>query len=107
MEQNVTFTQTGMESIRKANESAVLITSSNEEMIGQIRAIDEAAEVIKVKSNEILNGMKQISSNTQKNCHAVEMVTAATQENSAGAESLAEMVEKIKELSEKLNAVVG
>ena len=107
MEQNVVFTQTGMESIQKANESTVLITSSNEEMVGQIRAIDEAAEVIKVKSNEVLNGMKHINSNTQKNYHAVEQVTAATQENSAGTASLAEIVEQIKQLSEKLNEVVG
>ncbi|MBO5303590.1 MAG: hypothetical protein J6A92_06025 [Lachnospiraceae bacterium] len=106
MEQNVIFTQTGMDSIQKANESSVLITSSNEEMVGQIHAIDEVAEVIKSKSGEILDGMKQISSNTQENCHAVELVTAATQENSAGTESLAEIVEQIKGLSEKLNAIV-
>lgn len=107
MEQNVIFTRTGMESIQKANESSLLITSSNEEMAGQIRAIDEAAEIIKIKSGEVSDGMKQIRSNTQQNCHAVEQVTAATQENSAGAESLAEIVEQIKSLSEKLNEVVA
>lgn len=105
MERNVLLTQNGMDSIQKANESATFITSSNEEMIGQILSIDEAAEVIRAKSAEVADGMKQISDNTQLNCQAVEQVTAATQENTAGAESLSEIVEQIKELSQKLNQV--
>lgn len=40
--------------------------------------------------------MKQISNNTQQNCTAVEQVTAATQENTAGTESLAEIVNQIR-----------
>lgn len=106
MEQNVTLTQAGMESIQKANESSSVITSSNEEMVEQIHAIDTAAEIIKENSNETYENMKQISNNTQKNCNAVELVTAATQENSAGTESLARIVEQIKELSLELNKVV-
>ena len=51
--------------------------------------------------------MKQISNNTQLNCNAVEHVSAATQENSAGTEGLAEIVEQIKGLSEQLNKVVN
>ena len=106
MEQNALYTQKGMESIQKANESATIITSSNEELDGQIHEIDKAAEIIRGKSGEVADNMKQISNNTQLNCNAVEQVSAATQENSAGTESLAEIVEKIKGLSEELNRVV-
>ncbi len=106
MEQNALFTQNGMESIQKANESSALIVSSNEELAGQIHAIDKAAEIIRKKSGEVSDGMRQISNNTQQNCNAVEHVTAATQENSAGAESLAEIVEQIKGISAQLNQVV-
>ncbi len=106
MEENVLYTQNGMESIQKANESSVLITSSNEELAQQIHAIDRAAEIIRKKSGEVSESMKQISQNTQKNCDAVEHVTAATQENSAGTESLAEIVEQIKGLAQQLNTVV-
>lgn len=106
MEQNAKATQKGMDSIRKANESATLITSSNEELAGQIHEIDKAAEVIRVKSGQVADSMKQISNNTQQNCNAVELVTAATQENTAGTESLSEIVEQIKSLSQQLNAVV-
>lgn len=106
MEQSALLTSQGMESIKQAHESAVLVTDSNEEMVEQILAIDKAAEVIQYKSNEVAVSMKQISGNTQQNCHAVEQVTAATQENSAAAEGLADIVEQIKELSAQLNKVV-
>lgn len=106
MEQNADYTKRGMESIQKANESAAIITSSNEELAEQIHEIDKAAEIIRVKSGEVADNMKQISNNTQQNCNAVEHVSAATQENSVGTESLAEIVEQIKGLSEQLNKVV-
>lgn len=53
MEQNVIYTQKGMESIQKADESAVIITSSNEELIVQIYEIDKVAEIIREKSDEV------------------------------------------------------
>lgn len=106
MEENVQYTQNGMESIRIANESAMLITSSNKELTKQIHSIDAVAEGIKESSDEVADNMKQINSNTQQNCNAVEQVTAATQENTAGTESLAEIVNQIKTLSQKLNHVV-
>lgn len=106
MGENAQYAKEGMESIQKANESATLITSSNEELVGQIHEIDKTAEVIKEKSNEVADRMQQISTNTQENCAAVEQVSAATQENSAGTASLAQIVEQIKELSEQLNKVV-
>jgi len=106
MGENAKNAEAGMASIRLANESATLITSSNEELVGQIHEIDKAAEIIREKSNEVADRMQQISSNTQANCTAVEQVSAATQENSAGTESLANIVEQIKALSEQLNKVV-
>ncbi|MBQ2745001.1 MAG: hypothetical protein IJF37_05250 [Lachnospiraceae bacterium] len=106
MEQNAEYTQKGMDSIQKANESATIITSSNEELVEQIHEIDKVAEVIRGNSGEVAGNMKLISDNTQQNCNAVEHVSAATQENSAGTESLADIVERIKELSEQLNKVV-
>ncbi|MBQ9119287.1 MAG: hypothetical protein IJY09_04400 [Lachnospiraceae bacterium] len=106
MEKNVVFTQNGMESIQKANESSAIITASNGELVQQIHEIDKAAEVIRMRSDEVADSMKKISHNTQKNCNAVEQVSAATQENSAGTAGLADIVEQIKVLSERLNQVV-
>ena len=106
MEKNVAYTQSGMESIRKANESATTITISNGQLAGQIREIDKMAELIREKSGEVATAMDTITSNTQKNCTAVEQISAATQENSAGMVSLSEFVEHIRESSEQLNALV-
>ena len=106
MEQNAAFTREGLSSIKKANESTALITSSNKELATQIHAIDETATKIKEKSGEVSESMTLISENTQQNCDAVEHVNAATLENTAGAESLANIVEEIKGLSERLNQVV-
>lgn len=107
MEKNVLFTENGMESIRKANESASFITASTIELEKQIHSIDEAAEKIRRSSDEVADSMRQINDNTQQNCSAVEHVTASTQENTASTESLAEIVEQIRVLSDKLNAVVN
>ena len=45
--------------------------------------------------------MEQVNANTQANYNAIEHVTAATQENSAGVEEIENMVERIKELAQK------
>lgn len=66
----------------------------------------EVAEVIKQSSDEVAESMKQINDNTQENCIAVEQVTASSQENTAGTESLTEIVEQIKVLSERLKVEV-
>lgn len=105
MERNVLYAQKGMDSIGEANQSANNITVSSEELAGQIHEIDRAAEIIREKSGETAGDMKQISDNTRQNCDAAEQVSAATQENMAGTESLAEMVDRIKGLSEQLNQI--
>ena len=107
MEKNVSFTESGMESIRLANESAILIAASNVELEKQIHAIEKIAETIKESSDEVADSMKQINDNTQKNCSAVEQVTASSQENAAGTQGLAEIVDKISVLSNQLNEVVN
>lgn len=107
MEKNESYTRKGTENIQKANESSTQITSFNEELVGKIHAIDNAAKVIQERSGELSDSMKQISDNTQQNCDAVENVSSDTQENTAGTERLVEMVEQIKELSEQLNKVIS
>ena len=67
MEINANLTQSGMENINRANDSTVLVSASNEEMVEQILSIKDAAEVIAQKSNLIAENMKQIRENTQQN----------------------------------------
>ena len=106
MEQSAALTQKGMASMKEAGESAALITSSNQEMSEQVVSMDKISVSVRERGHEVAEGMYQVSDNTQKNFNSVEQVTAATQENRAGTESLAEFVEQIKELSEQLSKVV-
>ena len=106
MEQNAIFTKSGMVSIRKANESATIITTSNGELTRQIQEIDKMAELIRERNGEVAEAMKKINYNTQQNCTAVEQISAATQENCAGMSSLSGFVDHIKENVEQLNALV-
>jgi len=96
----------GMESIRKANESATTVTASNRKLADQIREIDSMAGMIREKSAEVADAMEKVSQNAQQNCTAVEQISAATQENSAGMSSLTGFVEHIRENTEQLNALV-
>lgn len=107
IEKNEGYTQRGTESIRKVNETSALITAYNEELIGKIRDIDQTAKVIRERSGDISEGMKQISDNTQQNCDAVRNVSDDTQENTRGTERLAEIVERIRALSDQLNRVIA
>ena len=92
--------------MKEAGESAALITTSNQEMSEQVVSMDKISVSVRERGREVADGMDQVSDNTQKNFNSVEQVTAATQENRAGTESLAEFVEQIKELSEQLSKVV-
>ncbi len=106
MDKNVLYTQNGMESIRKANESTAIITVSNGELAEQIREIDNMVEMIRRKSSEVAKAMDKISYYTKQNCTAVEQISAATQENSVGMISLSGFVENIRESAEELNVLV-
>lgn len=106
MEKSVDATKAGKDNIKKANESSLIITASNAELVEQIRAIHETAGVIQRETEEVADGMRKISGNTQRNTDAIEQVTAAAQENTASTENLAELVIQVKGLSEQLTEVV-
>lgn len=99
MEQSVRLTETGMGSIREVGDSTAMITVSNEQMTKQIMEMDKTVENIRIHSSEVALSMKQVNANTQSNYQAIEHVTAATQENSAGAKAIEDMVVRIRTLA--------
>lgn len=106
MEQSAGLTKVGMESIKNAGDSAAIITDFNGKMSEQIISMDKIANMVGEMSGEIATGMEQISTNTHQNYSAIEQVTAATEENSAGTESIVNMVDQIRELADVLEQVV-
>lgn len=101
MDRSVELTRAGMERIREVGNSTAEITSSNSRMSDQIMEMDQTVENIRRQSGEVAKGMEQVNTNTQGNYNAIEHVTAATQENSAGVDEIESMVERIKELAYK------
>lgn len=101
MEQSVKLTEAGMECIREVGNSTAVITSSNKQMSDRILEMDKTVENIRGQSDEVARGMEQVNINTQGNYSAIEHVTAATQENSAGVEEIERMVERITDLAHK------
>ena len=70
-------------------------------MSDRILEMDKTVENIRGQSDEVARGMEQVNINTQGNYSAIEHVTAATQENSAGVEEIERMVERITDLAHK------
>ena len=89
-----------MACIREVGSSTAVITTSNRQMSERILEMDETVENIREQSDEVARGMEQVNINTQGNYSAIEHVTAATQENSAGVEEIERMVERIKDLAQ-------
>ena len=101
MEQSVKLTEAGMNSIREVGSSTAVITSSNQQMSGQILEMDKTVENIRQQSSEVAKGMELVNISTQNNYSAIEHVTEATQENSAGVEAIENMVVRIKKLADE------
>lgn len=99
MEQSVLLTKDGMERIREVGNSTAVITSSNSCMSDRIMEMDRTVDLIREQSDEVAKGMEQVNSNTQSNYNAIDHVTSATQENSAGVAEIENMVERIKKLA--------
>ena len=76
-----------------------MITVSNEQMTKQIMEMDKTVENIRIHSSEVAASMEQVTVNTRSNYRAIEYVTAATQENSAGAQAIEDMVVRIRTLA--------
>lgn len=99
MEQSVKLTETGMCSIQKVGDSTAMITGANDQMTRQIMEMDKTVEDIRIHSSEVASSMEQVNINTKSNYQAIEHVTAATQENSAGAQAIEDMVVRIRTLA--------
>lgn len=102
MEQSSKLTEQGMLQIKVAGESTNTITDANEEMTVQIEEVDQITKVLLETEKQVAEGMEQVHQNTEVNLSAVEHVTEATKASSAGAESLVDMVHRIKTLAGQL-----
>lgn len=102
MEESVRLTGQGRTQIREAGDSTRIITASNEEMSEQIDQLVEISSQLLDEERSLTDAMRLIHQNTDANLHAVEQVASATGESSRSAEQLVGVVERVREMAERL-----
>ena len=102
MEQSTQLTQKGMQSIQDAGKTSTAITSSNQKMSSQMKEMEQTTESIRRRSGEVAASMNEVNGNTISNYEAIEHVSAATEENSAGVAEIEKMVQQIEQLAQEL-----
>ncbi|MDD5994733.1 MAG: methyl-accepting chemotaxis protein [Clostridiales bacterium] len=102
MKQSTQLTQKGMQSIQDAGKTSTAITSSNQKMSSQMKEMEQTTESIRRRSGEVAASMNEVNGNTISNYEAIEHVSAATEENSAGVAEIEKMVQQIEQLAQEL-----
>lgn len=104
MEKSVELTVEGKENIESVQETSEIMFKSNQQIAAEIANMSDIADNASMNGKETSKNINDISGNVEKNCNAVESMTAATQENTAEMGTLFDMVEKIKDLAQELNS---
>ncbi len=102
MEKNSQLTREGMRSMEQVRLSAEHISNSNSEISKHIADMNSVIDSVAESGNTVSHKLVSVSGNIENNCGAVQHVAAAIEENSAGTETLGDMVKNIKVMAEEL-----
>ena len=102
MEKNSELTREGMRSMEQVRLSAEHISNSNSEISKHIADMNSVIDSVAESGNTVSHKLVSVSGNIENNCGAVQHVAAAIEENSAGTETLGDMVKNIKVMAEEL-----
>lgn len=102
MEKNSRLTREGMQSMEQVRLSAEQISRSNSEISSHIADMNNIIGSVAENGENVSRKLVSVSGNIENNCGAVQQVTAAIEENSAGTETLGDMVKNIKIMAEEL-----
>lgn len=105
MEKSVSLTQSGLSSIREIEDSSATITKSNVDMTKEIIDIDKITKGINNNSKDVADYVKKVEESITKNFGLIEQVSAATEESSAGADVLVDMVDRINKMAIQLTEI--
>ena len=104
-QESVSLTQSGLSSIKEIESASETITKSNIDMTKEIIDIDEITRGIKNNSKEVAEYVKKVETSITNNFGLIEQVSAATEESSAGAEVLVDMVDRINKMAMQLTEI--
>ncbi len=102
MEKNAVLTREGMKSMEQMKVSAGQISVSNGEISKNISEMNNVMASVAESGETVSQKLISVSGNIENNCGAVQHMAAAIEENSAGTETLGEMVKNIKTMAVEL-----
>ena len=102
MERNSSLTRAGMESMEQMRLSAEQISLSNGEISEHIADMNRVIGSVSDSGESVSEKLISVSANIENNCGAVQQVAAAIEENSAGTQTLGDMVRDIKVMAAEL-----
>lgn len=105
MEKNSILTRDGMESMEQVKRSAQYIRESNTEIARHIADMNRVIGSVAENGESVTQKLGDVSGNVRNNCDAVQHMTAAIEENSAGTATLGHMVKSIKTMAEELETL--
>lgn len=105
MEKNAALTRDGMESMEQVRHSAQEISNANAAIALHIADMNRVIGNVANHGESITQKLADVSGNVRNNCDAVQHMTAAIEENSAGTENLGNMVKSIKTMAEELESL--
>ncbi len=102
MEKNASLTRVGMQSMEQMKLSAEQISLSNSEISMHIADMNRVINDVSESGERVSDNLVSVSGNIENNCSAVQQVAAAIEENSAGTQTLGDMVKDIKIMAAEL-----
>lgn len=105
MEKSATLTQDGIRSMDQMRSSTEQLIHSTREISTHIAGMNQVIERVTVSGEDVSRKLVSVSGNIENNCGAVQHVTSAIAENSAGTRNLGLMVQDIKAMAEELETL--
>ena len=107
MEENAKLVVTGMDYVKTAENSTILVTSASDEMSGKIEQIDGVTKEVAKNSETIVEIISNIEQISNQNLEDLRIVSNAGERGLKDMERLKDLVENIRIMSEDLNKVIN
>lgn len=107
MEKNADLTREGMANMEEVKKSTDRINMSNDEISKQVAGMNDVIMSVAANGENVSHKLVDVSGNIKNNCTQVEHVASAVEENSVGAQRLAEMIKGIKQMAVELEKLTN
>ena len=107
IEESNNLSKAGILDVNNVEGASNEISQSNKQMIEEISGLHEIAKKIRQNSKEIKDQMNEMNLSMNDNFKNIEYVSTVTEESNTSTSVLVGIVDSIKNMSDKLNAVVN